>query len=42
MHDKDIVTTAFGDLAFVIEHERFGTIGIRAFDFGEDVIQVIQ
>lgn len=40
--DENIVGGALGDVAVVIEHDRLGHAGVGGFDFGENVVQIIQ
>jgi len=40
--DEDVVTSAFGDLALVVEHQSFEAAGVGPLDLGEDRVEVVQ
>ncbi len=39
---KMLSAGAFGDVAFLIEHDRFGHAGVDGLDLGEDVVEIVQ
>ncbi len=42
LNDEDVIARAFGDLALVVEHQGFKRAGVRAFDLGENIVEVVQ
>lgn len=40
--DEDVVARAFGDVALFVEHDAFFTPGLHGFDFGHDVVEVVE
>src|SRR5271165_4261 len=41
-NDEDVVACTLGNLALVIEHERFEAAGIGALNLGKNVVQVVE
>ena len=42
LDEEDIVARAFGDLAVVVQHDRFEAAGPDRLDLGEDVVEIVQ
>ena len=42
LDDEDVVAGALGDLALVVEHQRFEAAGADRLDLGQDVVQVVE
>ena len=42
LDDEDVVAGALGDLALVVEHQRFEAAGAGPLDLGEDVVEVVE
>ena len=40
--DEDIVGGALGDVPLVVQHDRFGHVGIRRLDLGQDVVEIVE
>ena len=39
---KNIIASTLGNLALVVEHQRFNTSGLLALHFGQNIVQVIE
>ena len=42
MNDENVVAGAFCDVALVVEQEAFVVAAVKRFDFGENIVQIIQ